>query len=133
MEDTREDNDIDFEIQFYEGVLRQKGDFIQALIALGDLYTKRGRFSDGMTVDLKLSRLRPEDPVVLYNLACSYSLMNQVDEAFATIQKAIEYGYDNLEFLENDADLQSLLAQEKFQQYLARLKQKNLGCEKKEA
>jgi len=119
------DDDIDFQIQFYEGILKQKEDFIQALIAVGDLYTKKGFYERGLAVDQKLSRLRPNDPVILYNLACSYSLLNQIDEAFAAIQRAVDAGYTNLDFLQNDTDLANLFHDERFQRYFADLKRKS--------
>ena len=34
--------DMDFQIRFIEAVLEKTPGFIEALIALGDLYTKRG-------------------------------------------------------------------------------------------
>ena len=119
------DDDIDFQIQFYEGILKQKEDFVQALIAVGDLYTKKGFYERGLAVDQKLSRLRPDDPTILYNLACSYSLLNQIDEALAAIQRAIDAGYSNLEFLQNDSDLANLFNDERFQRYFADLKRKS--------
>jgi tetratricopeptide (TPR) repeat protein len=118
------DDDIDFQIQFYEGILKQKGDFIQALIAVGDLYTQKGFYEQGLAVDQQLSHLRPEDPIILYNLACSYSLLNKIDEALITIQQAIAAGYENLTFLEQDSDLANLFQDEKFQRYFADIKKK---------
>ena len=35
-------DDTDFEIRFYESLLEKKPDFIEALAALGDLYTHKG-------------------------------------------------------------------------------------------
>lgn len=116
--------DADFEIQFYEGILEKTGDFLQALIALGDLYTKKGLHQEGLDVDKKLSRLRPEDPIILYNLACSYSLLNNVDQAFAVIKLAVKYGYKDFGYLEQDTDLSNLLQTRRFRQYLSQLKEK---------
>ena len=69
---SREDKrDLDVEIGFIEGVVRRDPEYVDALQILGDDYTRRGRFADGLTVDEQLARLRPHDPTVLYNLACS--------------------------------------------------------------
>ena len=60
---------LDFEIQFYEGVLEKNNDFTQALIVLGDLYTRKGLYEKGLMIDKRLAFLKPEDPIVFYNLA----------------------------------------------------------------
>lgn len=107
----------EFEIRFYEKILENAPDFVEALIAIGDLYTKAGRYEDGLDVDKRLARLRPDDPNVLYNLSCSYSLLGQVDKAFEVIKRAITLGYENLELLETDDDLKNLRKDAQFQKY----------------
>ncbi|MFA5088404.1 MAG: hypothetical protein WC552_05155 [Candidatus Omnitrophota bacterium] len=115
-------DDSDFEIGFCEGILKRSPDFIEALIVLGDLYTRKGLFEKGLEVDKRLASLRPGDGVILYNLACSYSLVNQIDASFAAIQQAVECGYDELEFLEKDGDLENLRRDSRFQKFLAAAK-----------
>src|SRR4051794_18087530 len=86
---TREDRrNLDVEIGFIEGVVRRDPGYIDALQILGDDYTRRGRFADGLTVDEQLARLRPHDSTVLYNLACSYSLTDRIVEAFSALHRA---------------------------------------------
>jgi tetratricopeptide (TPR) repeat protein len=114
----KKQDDIDFEIQFYEKTLKESPDFIEAMMALADLYTKKGLFREGLQIDERLARLRPEDPMVHYNLACSYSLLNDQAAALAALKNAIELGYDDFEYLYNDADLANLLKDKDFQQYL---------------
>ena len=118
------DKEAKFEIAFYEAVLRNAPDFIEALIALGDLYTRKGWYAQGLAIDRKLSTLRPEDPFILYNLACSYSLVNDIPRSLATIKSAINLGYDHLEYLEKDPDLSNLRQDQRFKSYLARLRKK---------
>jgi len=109
----------DFEIAFYEGVLRKRPQFVQALMNLGDLYTKKG-----LEIDRKLSALRPDDPLVFYNLACSYSLMNDVDASLTAIKHAIRCGYDDFKYLLHDQDLKNLFKDDRFHQYLSHLKRR---------
>lgn len=120
---SKHDN-TDFEIQFFEGVLKNRPQFAEALMALGELYTKKGLYKQGLDVDQKLSRLKPEDPIVLYNLACSYSLVQEIDKAFAAIKKAIRYGYTDIEYLQKDSDLMQLREDERFKKYITRIKKK---------
>jgi tetratricopeptide (TPR) repeat protein len=120
------DDDLDFQILFYEGVLARKGDFIEALTALGDLYTKKGRCQEGLAIDQRLARLRPDDPYVLYNLACSFSLLGRVDSAYDTMKKAVACGYDDFHFLTHDSDLAALLSDPRFQQFLSQARKKTV-------
>ncbi len=121
---------MNFQIKFIESVIERKPDFIEALMALGDLYTKKGLFQKGLDMDLKLSELRPDDPFVYYNLSCSYSLMNNLDEAFRTIKLALEYGYDNFEYLQYDSDLKNLRDDLRFQEFITRLHDKQVEQKK---
>ena len=54
--------DLEFQMVFYEGILRQRPDFVDVLIALGEIYTKKGFYEKGLKVDKKLSKLRPQSP-----------------------------------------------------------------------
>lgn len=129
--EKRKQDDLNFEIAFYEGLLAKQGDFEQALIALGDLYTKKGLYEEGLAIDKKLSCMRPDDPIVLYNLSCSYSLTNQLDKALAVMKLAIQSGYDNFAFLEADKDLENLKKDERFQSFYSQLKKEYPGSRPK--
>jgi tetratricopeptide (TPR) repeat protein len=120
----KEQKEMDFEIQFYEGIIDKRRDFIEALVALGDLYTRRGYFEKGLDVDKRLAQLRTDDPYIFYNLACSHSLLNNIEEALAAIKKAIAIGYDDFKFLESDKDLDNLRRDKRFVAYYARVKSK---------
>lgn len=107
-----------FQIAFFENVLQRAPNFIEALIALGDLYTKEGQYQKGLEVDALLARLRPDDDVVLYNLSCSYSLMNDIPRAREAMKAAFVSGYEDMEHLLKDADLLNLLSDSEFSQML---------------
>jgi len=115
-------DDIDFEITFYNGLIAKNPKFAEALIALGDLYTKAGMYKEGLAVDEQLVQLRPNDPIVLYNLACSYSLLKKIDMAYRAFKKAINCGYSDFDYLERDDDLLNLRRDRRFQQFLTRVK-----------
>jgi tetratricopeptide (TPR) repeat protein len=117
--DTR--NDLQFEVQFFEGLTALDENFVDALIPLGDAYTKLGQFEKGLNVDLRLSRLRPQDPTVYYNLACSHSLLQQIDLAYKALERAIELGYSDFAYLMSDGDLKNLMNDRRFPAFLRRL------------
>ena len=111
--------DLDFEISFYEGLLKKKPDFVNALIALGDAYTKRGRYKQGLKIDKRLVRLKPRDPIVHYNLACSYSLLKMADFCLEALKKAIGLGYYDFDFINKDPDLEFIREDPRYRKLLS--------------
>ena len=103
----RESRDLDVKIQFMEGIVRRDPEYIEALQLLGDHYTQRGQYGQGLKVDEQLSRLEPANPLVFYNLACSYSLIGEVDLAATALEKAIALGYRDFKWLAKDPDLRT--------------------------
>jgi Flp pilus assembly protein TadD len=124
--------DIQFEISFYEKVLERSPGFIEALICLGDLYTKQGFFEKGLRVDERLAQLRPQDPVVFYNLACSYSLMADVNSAERAMRHAVELGYGDFEYLSKDPDLINLLNSDTFRIFFKELRARSRQVSRQE-
>ncbi|MFP4472934.1 MAG: TPR end-of-group domain-containing protein [Candidatus Omnitrophota bacterium] len=122
MSNRKRYNEMIFEIGFYESILESAPDFVEALVCLGDLYTKTGRIAEGLAVDQRLAALRPDDPYVFYNLACSYSLSGQIERAIEAVRMAIEKGYTDFDYLLKDSDLSQLLANGSFREYLQRLR-----------
>ncbi|MBN1917949.1 MAG: hypothetical protein JW889_08585 [Verrucomicrobia bacterium] len=117
---TSNDNGLTFEIQFYEALLADDPDFADALVPLAEDYTKAGLYDKGLEADLRLARLRPNDAMVHYNLACSYALTGCKDEALQTLEHAINLGYRDAGFIMKDQDLASLHDDERFAQLLGR-------------
>ncbi len=104
----KEVRDLDVKITFLEGLVRREPDYIEALQILGDHYTQRGRVDDSLKIDKQLSRLEPRDPLVFYNLACSYSLNGELDHAAAALEQALSLGYRDFKWLARDPDLRPL-------------------------
>jgi tetratricopeptide (TPR) repeat protein len=119
-----EERELDIKIGFMEGVIRRDPRFIEALQILGDDYTKRGRFVAGLKVDEQLSQLRPEDPLVQYNLACSYSLTGDFHQAVTALERAIDLGYRDFKWLARDPDLGDLREHPLYKQLRAKLRRK---------
>ncbi|SVE07608.1 uncharacterized protein METZ01_LOCUS460462 [marine metagenome] len=107
----QEQRDLDIEINFLEGVLKRDRGYVEALQLLGDDYTRRGRYEEGLRVDRRLARLCPDDPLVYYNLACSFSLTAEYHKAIKALRKAIDFGYRDFDHLRRDKDLAPLRKQ----------------------
>jgi tetratricopeptide (TPR) repeat protein len=104
----REMRDLDIRIDFIEGIVRRDPNYVEALQLLGDHYTERGKFEEGLKIDEALSRLEPNNPLVFYNLACSYSLTENVELAATSLKRAILLGYSDFNWLAKDPDLRAL-------------------------
>ena len=110
------------EMAFLEAVRKRCPGDEQVLEALGDLYTRTGRFEEGLLVDLDLVQRRPQDARVWYNLACSFSLTGKIDEAFNALGRSFSMGYDDFEHLSADPDLEPLRRDPRYQELMARFK-----------
>ena len=114
--------DDEFTIWFLEGVLEKYPTYVECLMYLGNAYTATGMYEKGLKADLKLVKLRPKDSLVHYNLACSFSLMERINESLKSLEKAIDLGYDDLMHLVNDSDLDSLRDEDGFKVLIHKLK-----------
>lgn len=119
-----EKSGADFDIGFYEGVAAGHPNLAECLIYLGNMYTANGMYDKGLAIDKKLSRLRPDDPVVMYNLACSYSLTNDIDMAISALRDAVVLGYDDLTYIEQDEDIDNIRNDQRYWDVISSIKEK---------
>ena len=47
----------------------------------------------------------PDDPMLLYNVACTYARLGQVDPALQALEHAVEKGFGDRSWVEHDSDL----------------------------
>jgi adenylate cyclase len=86
----------------------------QALVATGDAARARQWAARALEA-------APDEPSVLYNLGCMYSLMGERDKAIALVDEAVKLGFGYRAWLEKDGDLDPLRDDPRFQAILARL------------
>jgi tetratricopeptide (TPR) repeat protein len=115
---SAEQTQLDFEIEFFGGVLDRYPDFVDALRVQGNNLTLKGRFVDGLQIDKRLVQLRPNDPLVHYNLACSLALLKRNDLALKTLRRAVELGYRDFRYMREDRDLDAVRNDPRFRQLL---------------
>jgi tetratricopeptide (TPR) repeat protein len=108
----------DFEGDFYRKALEYEPENVDILVFLGDAFAKRGQIEDGLEIDKRLVRVCPTEPTYFYNLACSHSLLNQIDPALTALEKAISLGYQNFDHLQTDSDLDNIRSDRRFVQIM---------------
>ncbi|MBK8856594.1 MAG: hypothetical protein IPN11_02590 [Opitutaceae bacterium] len=111
-----------FEMTFFESVLRRAPDYTEVVEILGGLYTKHGRIADGLRMDRKLVRLLPENATAHYNLACSLALLKRKPDALRALNRAVELGYKDFDWMAQDPDLEGLKEHPEFVSLLDQLK-----------
>ena len=111
-------NQLDFELDFFGGVLTRRPDYVDVLRVMGNLLTLKGRFAEGLQVDKRLVQLRPNDAFAHYNLACSFALLKRPDQSIKTLRRAIELGYLDFRYMREDHDLDLIRHDPRFRQLM---------------
>jgi tetratricopeptide (TPR) repeat protein len=113
-----EQNQLDFELDFFGGILERYPDYVDVLRVQGNNLTLKGRYAEGLLLDRRLVQLRPEDALAHYNLACSLALLKKVDPALNALRRAIELGYRDFRYMREDRDLDTIRHDPRFRQLL---------------
>ena len=125
--------DETIELALFQKLEKRLPNDTEILQVLAELYTKNKLYKVGLAVDLRLTKLDPQNGMVWYNLGCSFALNEQTDEAFEALSKAIEYGYDDYEWMKNDSDLDGLRDDKRYESLLCSIfTQTNSSCEDEE-
>jgi len=116
---------LEFEIEFTERIIQDNPDYIDGLTLLGELLTKDKQHQKALEVDSRLRDLKPDDPTVLYNLACDYSLLNKKSLSLKALEESLKLGYKDIEYIFEDPDLENLRESKRFSQLIDRFKDKS--------
>jgi adenylate cyclase len=63
---------------------------------------------EGLDMIDRLLRLSPNDGTALYNAACAYARGGMTEQALDLLERRMAQGWINLDWLENDSDLDSV-------------------------
>lgn len=107
-----------FEVGLSRAVLESNPRDARALEMLGQALTRAGRHDEALEADLRLADLRPKDPIAYYNLACSYSHLENLDAAFEALHRAFDLGYRDYRHLLRDPDLENVRRDHRFKRLL---------------
>lgn len=67
---------------------------------------------------LKALEIQSKDPATHFNLACSYSILEQKEDAFRHLQSAVDYGFKQFEKIGNHDALSFLRTQPEFEDFV---------------
>ncbi|MCC8179737.1 MAG: hypothetical protein LIP23_02330 [Planctomycetes bacterium] len=109
-----------FALELCDTILSGRPEHVEALELAANHLTELGYYADGLELDRRLALLHPDNPAILYNLSCSLSLTGKVEEALATLGRAVDNGYDDFSHMAKDEDLAALRTEPRFIAILAR-------------
>ena len=115
-------HDYEFDVRFFESVRRHNRSDAEVIEILGSLYTRLGRIADGLKMDRRLVKLQPDNATAHYNLACSLALSKRRTAALQELRQAIQLGYRDFDWMQQDPDLEILQRHPEFQALLEELK-----------
>ena len=116
--------DLQFETRFFESILKRDRSYVDVIEILGGLYTQQGRIAEGLQMDRRLVRMKPDHAVAHYNLACSLALLRRKRQALRALAEAIARGYRDAQWMAKDPDLKSLHTHPEFVEMLRQLREK---------
>jgi TolB-like protein/Tfp pilus assembly protein PilF len=104
------------EIAIFETQLKKTPEDARVRVLLAGNYAEQGRYEDAKReIDLAMA-LRPDDTMILYNIACTLCSMGQPKDAMVALRKAWEAGYKNPVWTRQDPDLAILHGDPEFEQ-----------------
>ena len=60
-------------------------------------------------------QIDPEDPMLLYNVSCTYAGLGKLEEAMNCLERAVDNGFGHKEWIDHDPDLNPLRENSRFQ------------------
>ncbi len=102
-------------LQVVEKHLELNPDDARALLLGAVALVRLGERDRGLEWARRAVTIDPEDSGVLYNVACVYAVLGRADDAITCLEKAVQNGFGHREWLENDADLDSLRSDPRFE------------------
>ncbi len=112
---------LGFRQQFLRALERQLElvpEDVRARILVANCYAFLQKEDDAIR-ELQIAiALRPKDPNILYNAACTHGILERKADALALLKKAKEVGFPNLDWAARDPDLACLRDDPEFQQLI---------------
>jgi non-specific serine/threonine protein kinase len=93
-------------------------DDVEALLMGAGAAIRRGEIEKGLSWTNRVLSIDPDDPTVLYNAACNFSLAGDVERGLDTLEKSVAAGFADKEWIEQDSDLIPLHGDPRFQALL---------------
>ena len=101
-------------MEVYPRYLSDHPDDARAHVVYAIDLVKVGKIEEAKAEGKRAVELSPDDSLMSYNVACLYSRLGEKKQGIAYLQKAIEQGYTNFEWLKRDPDLNNIQNEPEF-------------------
>ncbi len=103
------------EVAIFEEHLKKVPEDARVRVLLAGDYAMQGRMDDAKREADMAMALRPDDTMILYNIACAFCAMNNPVDAMAALKKSWEGGNINATWVRQDPDLAILHGDPEFE------------------
>ena len=103
------------QIAIFEEQVRKVPEDARVRVLLAGAYAIQGRFEEAKREGDMAMILRPDDSMILYNVACAFCAMNNASDALNALRKAWESGYRDAVWTRQDPDLALLHGNPEFE------------------
>lgn len=110
--------DVEAAIAAYTKIRAAQPNNGNAVFMLGYSLHMAGRLDEAHDIHIEATNFPAFAPIAHYNHACVHALRNEKGQAFFALGQAREAGFDNLEQLETDSDMDNLRTDARFQRLL---------------
>ena len=110
-------------IELLEQVVKSEPDNSMAWFRLGYCLHMDGQLDRAIKVHQKAAEFDTDTGLIAaYNLACAYSLKKETDLAIEALEKAIEKGFDDVNQIEGDSDMDAIRDDERFKKLMEKIR-----------
>jgi TolB-like protein/Tfp pilus assembly protein PilF len=110
-------------LELAESHLQRRPNDVRAVYMGAGALAELGRKDEAAQWAERALAIEPDEPSVFYNVACTYSRLGEVTAAIDTLEKALQAGFVNRAWIENDSDLDPLRDNPRFQALIGQLEQ----------
>jgi serine/threonine protein kinase/Tfp pilus assembly protein PilF len=102
-------------LKLMEGSLELNPDDARAANLAAGVFAALGEEENAIKYGERSLAIDPEDPMLLYNVACMYSSLARTDQAISCLERAVDKGFGHREWIDNDPDLEPLRSNPRYQ------------------
>lgn len=111
-------------IDHYQIALKIQPRLKKAIEKIGLVYASQGNYKKSLHYFNNLVLLEPENAKLYYNIACILSIQNRVQDSIEALQIAVLKGYQNIEQIEKDEDLNNIRTDKRYKDLIQNFKHK---------
>ena len=108
--------------------LQLNPDDVRAVYMKSGSFISLGDRAQGIEWSDRALSMDPEEPSVLYNVACNYALLNETEKALDCLERAFDKGFGHIEWMEHDPDFLSIKHHPRFKALMHGLAAARAAC-----